>query len=160
MMLTQTDTKPHANSAGAGVGDGSLDDFDGPRAAVTWATRIFSMILMVQPEAFTSQLVEIVTIPEADREAGGRRRRSCAQRSGMKKYIREMIQDLKGSKAKAFIPPVPKGAATESVTDLTPPPDAAMPNDLSNQELSKDPAERVRQLDYQAFQSERRQTNS
>jgi hypothetical protein len=78
----------------------------------------------------------------------------------MKKYIREMIQDLKGSKAKTFIPPVPKGAATQSVKDLTPPPDKAMPEDLSNQELSKDPAEKVRQLDYQAFQSERRQTNS
>ena len=35
-----------------------------------------------------------------------------------------------------------------------------VPKDLSNQVLSKDPAERRRQLDYQAQQSERLQTNS
>jgi hypothetical protein len=55
----------------------------------------------------------------------------------MKKYIREMINDLKGGKKAAEVP-----------------------GDLSNQELSKDPKERVKQLDYQAQQSELRQTNS
>jgi hypothetical protein len=55
----------------------------------------------------------------------------------MKKYIREMIADLKGSKKNPVVP-----------------------EDLSNQELSKDPEEKVKQLDYQAQQSERRQTNS
>lgn len=81
------------------------------------------------------------------------------QRSGMKKYIREMINDLKRSK-KDFIPEVPKGAATESVTDLSPAPQPALPGDLSNQELSKDNEEKVKQLDFQAQQSERLQTNS
>ena len=78
----------------------------------------------------------------------------------MKKYIRDMIDDLKGSKAKDFIPPVPKGAATEPVQNLTPPLEPALNQDLSNQKLSSDEAERVKQLDYQAFQSERQQTNS
>jgi hypothetical protein len=55
----------------------------------------------------------------------------------MKKYIREMINDLKGGK---------KAGVT--------------PGDLSNQELSKNPEEKVKQLDYQAQQSELRQTNS
>ena len=78
----------------------------------------------------------------------------------MKKYIREMINDLQSPKGKDYIPPVPKGAAHESVEDLTPPPAAVVPQDLSNQDLSTDPAERVKQLDYQAFESERLQTNS
>ena len=56
----------------------------------------------------------------------------------MKKHIREMIDDLKGEKNKP----------------------AVVPQDLSNQELSTDPAEKVKQLDYQAFESERLQTNS
>lgn len=78
----------------------------------------------------------------------------------MKKHIREMIDDLKSAKSKDYIPPVPKGAAKESVKDLTPPQEKPVPQDLSNQNLSADPAERVRQLDYQAFQSERLQTDS
>ena len=78
----------------------------------------------------------------------------------MKKYIREMINDLKQGKQKNFIPPVPKGAVKASVNDLTPPPVSVVPEDLANQVLSKDAEERVKQLDYQAFQSERRQTNS
>ncbi len=36
----------------------------------------------------------------------------------------------------------------------------AADRDLSNQTLSNDPAERARQLDYQAQQSERLQTDS
>ena len=79
----------------------------------------------------------------------------------MKKHIREMIDDLKHSKAnKDFIPPEPKGAAKESVADLTPPPAPVVPGDLSNQVLSKNAEENVKQLDYQAFESERLQTNS
>ena len=70
---------------------------------------------------------------------------------GMKKYIREMIEDLKRSKAnKDFIPPVPKGAKENPVTALTPPPEPAIAGDLSNQELSKNAEEKVKQLDYQA----------
>jgi|GEM_PF-1140823 len=78
----------------------------------------------------------------------------------MKKHIREMIDDLKTPKSKNYIPPVPKGAAREKVTDLNPPATPVMPQDLSNQELSKDPEQRAKQLDYQAFESERLQTNS
>jgi hypothetical protein len=68
----------------------------------------------------------------------------------MKKYIREMIDDLKTSKAKRSVPAAAKG----------PKEDAALPGDLSNQVLSTDSKERVKQLDYQAQQSERLQTNS
>jgi hypothetical protein len=78
----------------------------------------------------------------------------------MKKHIREMLNDLRSSKSKDYIPPVPEGSAKESVKDLTPPPLPVMATDLSNQELSTDPAERVKQLDYQAFQNERLQTDS
>lgn len=78
----------------------------------------------------------------------------------MKKYIREMIDDLKSAKSKDYIPPVPKGAAKEPVEDLWPKPEAPMPDDLSNQELSTNPEEKVKQLDYQAFESERLQTDS
>jgi hypothetical protein len=35
-----------------------------------------------------------------------------------------------------------------------------VPGDLSNQVLSKNAEEKVKQLDYQAFESERLQTNS
>ena len=55
---------------------------------------------------------------------------------GMKKYIRAILDDLKK-------PPKPA---------------APVPEDLNNQTLSNDPAQRVRQLDYQAQQSEERQT--
>ena len=53
----------------------------------------------------------------------------------MKKYIREILNDLKK-------------------------PEQAVPTDLDNQTLSKDPAERVRQLDQQAQKSEERQSSS
>ena len=79
----------------------------------------------------------------------------------MKKYIRDMIHDLNRPKEnKDFVPPVPPGAATEPVQNLTPPPQPAGPQDLSNQDLAKNAEEKVKQLDYQAFESERLQTNS
>ena len=53
----------------------------------------------------------------------------------MKKHIRAILDDLK----KPPKPPVP------------------VPEDLDNQTLSNDPAQRVRQLDYQAQKSEERQ---
>jgi len=59
----------------------------------------------------------------------------------MKKYIREILNDLK-------LTPGQKKA------------EPAVPTDLDNQILSKDPAQRVRQLDQQAQQSEERQTSS
>ena len=52
----------------------------------------------------------------------------------MKRYIREILKDLQPKKQ----PPVPE--------------------DLDNQELSKDPEQCVKQLDYQAQKSEERQT--
>jgi hypothetical protein len=59
----------------------------------------------------------------------------------MKKYIREILTDLK---------------LTSGNAKLEPP----HPQDLNNQILSKDPQQRVRQLDQQAQQSEERQTLS
>jgi hypothetical protein len=70
----------------------------------------------------------------------------------MRKYIREMLQDLTGRRSaagKSTIPSIPKAPA----------PDPAMPGDLNNQELSKDPLQRTRQLDYQAQRDEERQTS-
>ena len=58
--------------------------------------------------------------------------RSQAQYGRMKKYIREILNDLK------------KPADT----------------DLDNQILSDDPAERVRQLDQQAQENEERESSS
>jgi hypothetical protein len=77
----------------------------------------------------------------------------------MKKHIREMIEDLKHLKGKDFVPAVPKGGKEDPMVLMTPPPEAAMPGDLSNQVLSKNAEEKVKQLDYQAFESERLQTD-
>ena len=57
----------------------------------------------------------------------------------MKKHVREILNDLKRSAPKKKTP-------------------AVVPQDLNNQILSKDPAQRVRQLDQQAQRSEERQT--
>jgi hypothetical protein len=57
----------------------------------------------------------------------------------MKKYIREILNDLK------LTPGMKK-------------PEPVVPQDLDNQILSNDPAQRTRQLDQQAQQSEERQT--
>jgi hypothetical protein len=65
----------------------------------------------------------------------------------MKKYIREMLDDLKKGG--------PKPAKT---IDLNVPPAPVVPQDLENQELSSDPAQRVRQLDYQAQEDEERES--
>jgi hypothetical protein len=67
----------------------------------------------------------------------------------MKKYVRALLADL-GKKRKDYTPPVPAAPANAGVTDLDPQPQAPAPGDLSNQDLSKDSAEQVRQLDYQA----------
>jgi hypothetical protein len=53
----------------------------------------------------------------------------------MKKYIREIMNDLKK-------------------------PEPPVPTDLDNQILSKNPAERVRQLDQQAQENEERESSS
>jgi len=75
----------------------------------------------------------------------------------MKKYIRAMLDDLRRKNPNDYIPPVPKPAAAAPEIDLDAPPEPPVPTGLDNQELSKDPAERVRQLDYQAQKSEERQ---
>ncbi len=77
----------------------------------------------------------------------------------MKKHIREMLDDLRKPKHHDFVPPLPKPSVDTKVTDLTPPAEPALPGDLENQELSHDPAERVRQLDFQAQENEERETS-
>jgi hypothetical protein len=77
----------------------------------------------------------------------------------MRKYIREMLQDLVGRKDKSYIPPIPKVSGDPTSVDLNPPPEPAMPGDLENQILSKNPKERTQQLDFQAQQNEERETS-
>ena len=59
----------------------------------------------------------------------------------MKKHIRALIDDLR------------KHNAPRKKTKSNP----VVPQDLDNQTLSQDPAQRVRQLDYQAQKNEERQ---
>jgi hypothetical protein len=54
----------------------------------------------------------------------------------MKKYVRAVLNDLKSKSTKKT--------------------NAVVPEDLSNQTLSKDPAQKVRQLDYQAQKTKER----
>jgi len=58
----------------------------------------------------------------------------------MKSYIRQILNDL-------------------NLTTKTKTPEALLPEDLDNQTLSNDPAQRVRQLDWQAQKNEERQTS-
>ena len=58
----------------------------------------------------------------------------------MKRYVRAVLDDLKQKTRKKGEPVVPQ--------------------DLENQILSKDPQQKVRQLDYQAQKDEERQTLS
>jgi hypothetical protein len=73
-----------------------------------------------------------VGIGVSDRNAGG----TLWQEWGMKKYVRAVLDDLKSKTKKKGNPVVPQ--------------------DLQNQTLSKDPQQRVRQLDYQAQKDEER----
>jgi hypothetical protein len=93
----------------------------------------------------TTQKLEIVTFLQWLRGMRPRNPAQLGQTSGMKKHIREMIDDLKHPKAN---------------NDFVPPPAPVVPDDLSNQVLSKNAEEKVKQLDYQSFESERLQTNS
>jgi hypothetical protein len=56
----------------------------------------------------------------------------------MKKYIRALLDEL--------------------TKKQDPPPAPVVPQDLNNQELSRNPEERVRQLDFQAQEDEERET--
>jgi hypothetical protein len=70
----------------------------------------------------------------------------------MKKYIRAMLDDLRNAQKKDYVPPIPKPLSKAKTTDYDTPRQPVMPYDLDNQELSKDPEGRVRQLDWQAQQ--------
>jgi hypothetical protein len=78
----------------------------------------------------------------------------------MKKYIREMLDDLQRKHDKDYVPTIPAPSTGGKVTDLEPPPEPALPKDLENQVLSKDPLERVKQLDFQAQQQEELESDS
>jgi hypothetical protein len=60
----------------------------------------------------------------------------------MKKYVRAVLDDLKS-----------KPSNKKTTKKANP----VMPQDLENQVLSKDPQQKVRQLDYQAQQVEERE---
>ena len=77
----------------------------------------------------------------------------------MKKYIREMLDDLRGKSTKDYVPPIPKPSTNAPEIDLNAGAEPALPTDLENQDLSDDPLERVRQLDFQAQQSQERQNS-
>ena len=61
----------------------------------------------------------------------------------MKKYVRAVLDDLKSKAGKKKQNPVV--------------PTSVAPQDLANQTLSKDPQQKVRQLDYQAQKDEERE---
>jgi hypothetical protein len=77
----------------------------------------------------------------------------------MKKYIREMLQDLTRKRGKDYVPPVPKASTDAATVDLNAAAEPAVPGDLDNQELSKNPGQRTRQLDFQAQENEERETS-
>jgi hypothetical protein len=77
----------------------------------------------------------------------------------MKKYVRAMIDDLRRRGKRDFIPPAPKPSTGGPVKDLNASPLPPMPADLENQELSNDPLERIKQLDFEAHADEVRETS-
>jgi hypothetical protein len=148
----------HADFARGRIGDGAVEQFDG---TVRGGDLGYAHDFHDAGRAITSQQVEIVIFLQLVSGVGRGIREARGEDWGMKKYIREMIEDLKRPKgSNDFIPPVPKGAKEDPVVELTPPPEPSIVEDLSNQELSKNAEEKVKQLDYQAQQSERLQTNS
>lgn len=76
----------------------------------------------------------------------------------MKQYIREIMDDLKGVPKDSSLPAIPKSPVDGKTVYLDPPKLSPDPEDLENQELSANPEERVRQLDYQAQKDEERET--
>jgi hypothetical protein len=66
----------------------------------------------------------------------------------MKRIIRGILADL-GKKRKDYTPPIPAAPTNARTTHLDKGPLPTGPEDLDNQQPSEDPAERVRQLDYQ-----------
>jgi hypothetical protein len=70
----------------------------------------------------------------------------------MKTYIREMIDDLRREHTNDAAPAVPAVPEPPQTGE----PAATLPEDLNNQELSENPEERLRQLDFQAQKDEER----
>jgi hypothetical protein len=77
---------------------------------------------------------------------------------GMKKYIRDIMDDLNQAGNKDFVPVLPQAPTGGKTVYLDPPKLEPDPQDLDNQDLSADPQERVEQLDYQAQENEERET--
>jgi hypothetical protein len=77
----------------------------------------------------------------------------------MRKIIRQILDDLKHAGPRPSGSTKSKAAKTKAGrTKAGGNPEAQLPDDLNNQILSKDPVERVRQLDFQAQQDEERET--
>jgi len=77
--------------------------------------------------------------------------------SGMKKYIRAMLDDLHRKGEKGFAPAIPAPSTKGPKTRPSASANQTMPDDLENQELSKNPGEETRQLDFQAQENEERE---
>jgi hypothetical protein len=76
----------------------------------------------------------------------------------MKKYIRDILDDLNKPGHKDFVPELPQTPTGGPTVSLDPPQVPLDPQDLDNQDLSPDPQKQVEQLDYQAQQNEERET--
>ena len=76
----------------------------------------------------------------------------------MKKHIQAMLSGLRKTR-KDYTPPVSAPSTKAPVLNQDPSAPSSDPNDLSNQNLSDDPSERVRQLDYQAQRLEEKGTS-
>jgi hypothetical protein len=76
----------------------------------------------------------------------------------MKKHIQAMLSGLRKTR-KDYTPPIPSPSAKAPVLNQDPSVPSPDPDDLSNQILSDDPSERVRQLDYQAQRLEEKGTS-
>ena len=65
-----------------------------------------------------------------------------------------MIDDIRRKRSKDYTPAIPKASTPSPEADLTPPQEPVVPTDLENQILSSNKLERVRQLDFQAQETE------
>jgi hypothetical protein len=76
----------------------------------------------------------------------------------MKKHIHAMLSELRKTR-KDFTPKIPASSTKALILNQDPAPPPPDPDDLSNQDLSNDPSEQVRQLDYQAQRLEEKGTS-
>ena len=77
----------------------------------------------------------------------------------MKKHVGALLADLGKKRTTDYTPPIPAASTKGPATNLDPGPQATTPDDLNNQDLSTDPSEQVRQLDYQAQRLEEKGTS-